>query len=361
MKLNFMGNYNNMTTLIVPCAGISKRYPDMKPKWLLTHPTGNLMIQQAVSKLLDNNKFDKVIFTILQEHCSDHEADIILKQCFSDINIEIFILDKLTNGPAETIYKTIKNLNIKDSLVIKDCDNSIDFNIANNKNFICGVNLKKYQKISNISGKSFIEINRNNKIIDIVEKRIISDNICVGSYGFQDCNNFIDIYENIYKNINTEIFISHIISNLIKQKNIIFDYIEANEYNDWGTYDEWKYMQKRHQTIFCDIDGVIFKNTGKYGSKNWQNYNVPILENIKILNNLILNGATLILTTSRPENLRHLTINQLSKANIKFSKLIMDLPHSCRIIINDFNKTNPFPSAKAISIPRDSELKNYID
>jgi hypothetical protein len=85
------------------------------------------------------------------------------------------------------------------------------------------------------------------------------------------------------------------------------------------------------------------------------------LENIETLNNLIFNGATLILTTSRPEHLRDLTIEQLSRAGVKFSNLIMDLPHSCRIIINDFNKTNPFPSAKAISIPRDSELKNYID
>ena len=33
-------------SLILPCAGSSSRFPNMKPKWMLTSPQNNLMIQE---------------------------------------------------------------------------------------------------------------------------------------------------------------------------------------------------------------------------------------------------------------------------------------------------------------------------
>lgn len=38
-----------MRSLIIPCGGKSSRFPNMRPKWLLTHPDGQLMIQKAVN------------------------------------------------------------------------------------------------------------------------------------------------------------------------------------------------------------------------------------------------------------------------------------------------------------------------
>ena len=38
----------NLVTLILPAAGKSSRFPGMRPKWLLTHPNGNLMIVEAI-------------------------------------------------------------------------------------------------------------------------------------------------------------------------------------------------------------------------------------------------------------------------------------------------------------------------
>ena len=39
--------------LLLPIAGRSSRFPNMKPKWLLTHPNGNFMIDESISKPLD--------------------------------------------------------------------------------------------------------------------------------------------------------------------------------------------------------------------------------------------------------------------------------------------------------------------
>ena len=56
-----------MNTLIVPCAGRSSRFPNTKPKFLLTHPDGKLMIEHAIEGI-DINKFDQIVITIVKEH-----------------------------------------------------------------------------------------------------------------------------------------------------------------------------------------------------------------------------------------------------------------------------------------------------
>ena len=67
--------------LIIPAAGKSSRYPNMKPKWMLTHPSGKLMIEKVIDGLKIND-YEKIYFVILKEHCIEYEADLILKQAF---------------------------------------------------------------------------------------------------------------------------------------------------------------------------------------------------------------------------------------------------------------------------------------
>lgn len=38
-----------MNYLVVPAAGESSRYPNIRPKWLLTMPDGKLMIEKSLS------------------------------------------------------------------------------------------------------------------------------------------------------------------------------------------------------------------------------------------------------------------------------------------------------------------------
>ena len=70
-----------MATLIIPCAGKSSRFPNMKPKWMLTHPDGKLMIEKSIEQL-PLEVFDRIVITIVKEHCETYEADVILKQVF---------------------------------------------------------------------------------------------------------------------------------------------------------------------------------------------------------------------------------------------------------------------------------------
>ena len=55
-----------MSTLILPCAGRSTRFPNSRPKLSLTHPYGELMVIQSI-KGLDLNQYDKIVAVFVKE------------------------------------------------------------------------------------------------------------------------------------------------------------------------------------------------------------------------------------------------------------------------------------------------------
>ncbi len=351
-----------MKTLIIPCAGKSSRFPNMKPKWMLTHPDGKLMIQKAMEGI-NTDIFDRIIITILQYHIEKYDAELILKQVFeNNKKIEICVLENLTKSASETVYLTIQKMKVNGAFVVKDSDNFVSVEIPReNKNFIVGFDIHKHPKTSNIPEKSFLIVNEQNITQDIIEKKIVSHIICLGIYGFDGTKEFKNTFEYLSKNgIENELFISHIISYIISQKKMVFEYIEADDYNDWGTLNEWIIEQKKYRTYFIDVDGVILKNSGKYGKINWSNNTESIDENVKQIINLQNNGGQIIITTSRGEEYRKPLEKILSNLGIKPYSILMGLHHSARILINDFAPTNPYPSGVAISLPRNSLIKDYL-
>ena len=351
-----------MNTLIIPCAGKSNRFPNMKPKWMLTHPDGELMIEKAI-KGLNIEIFDRIIITIVKPHDEKYEAGLILSQVFKDNpKIEICLLDDFTKSASETVYLTLEKMNVTGAFVVKDSDNCVKVNIANPiQNSITSYDLRKHPDISNIPGKSFLIVNEQNIIEDIIEKQVVSNIICLGVYAFENTNIFKNAYlELLNKNVQGEMFISHVISYILSKQKDIFISLEADAYDDWGTLVEWQEVQKRYRTYFVDVDGVLMKNCGKYGKVNWSNNKCTISENIETIKKLQDNGAQIVITTSRPEEYRKDLEEILNENGIKPYAMLMGMNHAARVIINDFAPTNPYPSSIAISIPRNSLIKEYV-
>ena len=111
-----------MTNLLIPCAGQSSR-PE-KPKWLLTCPNGNLMIQECICGLNLEN-ISTIYISFLKEHIDKYCNGLDIKKLFDCLNkkIEIIILNEKTSSQSETVYKMIKYKDIQGSIFIKDCDN----------------------------------------------------------------------------------------------------------------------------------------------------------------------------------------------------------------------------------------------
>lgn len=357
--------------LIIPAAGKSTRFPGMRPKWLLTHPDGKLMIQKAIEGIFNKNDFDKIIITWVKEHAEKYDLHNFFKQVSEQNkdfkNLSYIQLSNFTSSPAETVYLTLKELqkNEKEDFIftVKDSDNHVSIYTNKYDNNFVGVwdlNINE-QEISKIANKSFVITNENNSIIDIVEKKIKSHLISVGVYGFNSADYFIKTYESM-RDIwfdEEEMYLSHVIAYMISKKEN-FEAIEANEYEDWGTLEDWEKIRKKHCTYFVDIDGVIMKNSGRYGKINWYNNKKLIKENVLILEKLYDEGATIIFTTSRDKKGIQQFEKVLEKSSLSKCNIIGDLQHSKRYIINDFAKSNSYPSCEAINISRNGLIEDYL-
>jgi hypothetical protein len=346
--------------MIVPCAGKSAKFPNMRPNYMLTHPDGNLMVKKAIEGIKGIEKKD-IIITLLKEHEEKYNIVKGLKENIGQ-EIQIILLDEPTKSQSEAVYKTIKKANINEEFFVKDSDNTFFIEISGEYSFVCYSDLVEYSEI-NPADKSYILMNNQGFILQMIEKKIISQTFNVGGYFFKDPKKFIKTYEKLSKKVDEkDLYISYIIEDMIINENEIFMGKKVSDYHDWGTAEDWFKYRKKFKTYFFDIDGIFFKNAAQFHNPLWINTTI----NIKNVNKLIELSTSpynqIFFITSRPESYRKLLEKEFKKLGIKYSELIMGCLHAKRIIVNDFSNTTGFPTCEAINIPRDSEdLDKYLN
>lgn len=340
--------------IIVPAAGASSRFPDMKPKYLLYDYGHKMMIQRA----LDPYKGHNITIGILKEHDEKYNASDYLRHEF-DTSTKIVIMDKLTRGPADTVYQIIKNsidIDLDAELLIKDCDSFFDHEMSEG-NYICVSNIAQHDVLKKLSSKSFVIANEQGIITDIIEKNVVSDTFCVGGYKFASARIFCEAFEEL--RLHTEIFVSDVIQRCLHKGEIFTEKLVSN-YVDVGTAQDWfEYNDK--PVIFCDIDGTLIESQGRVGGKSFTSPIVPMRKTVDRLLEYQKNGAQFVFTTARPKDVERVTYSLLVTLGFRNFQLIMGLQNSRRILINDFNNANPYPRATAINVERDKDqVANYL-
>jgi hypothetical protein len=334
---------------------------------MLTHPDGSLMINKAAENL-DLSDVDEVYVTVLKEHLDQFNFKEALYQSFLDVNItcKIIELENPTQSQPETVYETIRKENISGSIFIKDCDSSFFHKVCSG-NYVTICDANTVPEIRQLGAKSFVSYDENLILNNIVEKQIVSPFFCTGGYSFTDAKQFCERFKKIcnYNSPPTEnLYISHIIFDMMLDK-ANFTASHVSNYYDWGTIEDWDRYKRKYATLFIDIDGIIFKNTGKYTTPKWSGS--PMENNINYLKKLSMsNKIKIIFTTSRQTSHEEETEKALALTGIKYDKVIYDLPHAQRIVINDYAVTNPHRSCDAINIKRDSDeleslIKNFMN
>ena len=109
-------------------------------------------------------------------------------------------------------------------------------------------------------------------------------------------------------------------------------------------------MEKK-STIFCDIDGTIFKY------RKFETYMTSEPELLPKVQEQITKwrseGHMVILTTARPEYLYSHTLKELVNNGIEFDKLIMGIERGPRYVINDMDPKKLGERAIGINLNRD--------
>ncbi|MDP2641553.1 MAG: hypothetical protein Q8P39_03470 [Candidatus Yanofskybacteria bacterium] len=346
--------------LIIPAAGKSTRFPGLKPKWMLTHPNGNIMVTEGIREL-NLEKIESIFLVILREHVEKYKCVEGIKKAFSDIGVsdtlKIVILNEETRNQPETVARAIEMEQISGPIFIKDTDSGFKC-IVEPGNAVAIYDLNKMSRVNDPANKSYVMLDDNGLVSNIVEKQIISPLFCVGGYSFARSEEYMETFYKLKEHEN--LYVSHIIYQMILEGNV-FQPIFVNSYRDWGTLHDWNQYKSRYSTIFIDLDGTLLKNSGEYFEPKWGETSA-IRENVDAVNALYDSGRVkIIIMTSRREAYRDLTLQQLKREDIKYHDIIFDLFHGKRIIINDYADSNPYKSCDAINIKRDSdELKRML-
>lgn len=118
-------------------------------------------------------------------------------------------------------------------------------------------------------------------------------------------------------------------------------------------------MDKRPETIICDIDGTIFPHCGDITRQH--------LLDLKLLQGVKekwlewdRQGCHIILLTGRRESVRKETEAQLTKAGIFYDALVMNVGGGKRVLINDRKVDVSVETAVAITVNRNEGLINVL-
>jgi hypothetical protein len=332
----------------------------MRPKWMQTHPSGRFMVIEAIQGL-NLDFFDFVYFTVLQAHEDKYHFMNSLVIQLDELGIadksHVVFLDSPTQSEADTIYQTIKSQRIHDFIFVKDSDGYYEATLDSTKNQVAYFDLNDMDNI-NARSKSYVEIDVNNIVTNIVEKQVVSPTFSVGGYGFENAAEFCAAYEEL-NNTEDEGYISHVIFEMMLKSSVFYG-LKTDSFIDWGTIDAWNQFKKEYKCLFLDIDGVLVENASVHFPPYVGN-TAPLSNNIETIKKLYSSGKVfVILTTSRPEITRAITEKELKKHEIPYDELIMGLPHCQRVVINDYAKSNPYPACSAINISRNSDTLTQV-
>lgn len=305
-----------MKTLIVPCLG--RKIVNGIPQYLNRHPNGKLLIERSIEGVFSED-YHSVFIALLTEDLTLYHADEIITSEVKKYSIEIVTLEEMTSGPAETIYNVIKKKGITGPVVIKDSDNYLKTEDIPYENFVVGLDLNVWERdVHNLRNKSFLIVNEQGNLLDIIEKQVRSDVICLGLYGFKKAEDFVKAYEHL----NDEsypifsLYVSHVISYLIGYSGRVFHYVPSLEYENWGDERLWKDMQRDYALYFIDLDNIL-DSEGTLSKQNREKLSV-----------LQSRGASYIGYTVEDEEYKIFALRVLQNAGLHFIKIIYGCPYS---------------------------------
>lgn len=337
--------------ILMPVAGDSTRFPGMKPKWLLTHPNGNLMFHEALAGLRLPRGSEVVLIAR-----KDHERrwgvrGIVARQASVSprgLRWRVVLVDPTRSQP-ETVAAGVKALGLRGPVFVKDCDNRFACRPAGN-----AVAVARLGAVGRVdpAGKSYAVLGAAGRVERLAEKEVVSDAFCVGGYGFSDAREYLAAYRGLAGR--EGLYLSHVIDSMVRA-GARFTALPVTGYCDWGTLKEWDRYKRGFATLLVDLDGTVVRSSAGFFKPFWgETGGLPGA--VEALNRLQEEGrAQVILTTSRPLSARAKTQAQLRRLGLRHHSVVYGLLHARRVVVNDYAATNPYPSAEAMNLPRDSE------
>ena len=250
----------SMSTLIVPCCG---EYSfGVQPSFLCRSPDGRIFLTNVI-RLSRPEQFEKVL-VVTYEHLrhSPELAEVL----GSFNNAHPVFLQSKTASIVETVSRAIEATDISGPIVVKDADVLCDIILPKEGNFVLGIGIGDFRgSIADLGNSSFVVINENGIVQDIIEKEVKSDKISVGVYGFESADSFIRVCSEIQKSQYPfkKLFCSHLIDYFIACEYSVFRFLHTAYYGSVP-----KKSEERKRVLALDLDGTLF-NTDEVNFRSY--------------------------------------------------------------------------------------------
>ena len=184
---------------IITAAGLGSRFlkKGIKPPKPLIKVHGTELILWSLKSFSLTTK-DKLFIVTLKRDLVKKRLRKKIELIYSSLEINWLELEEVKNGQLLTMVEAVKFFNIKGPFIIHNCDTSYEpINYSSkeldNLNYF---GLIPYFKMDG-DNWSFLKLDDDNKVLEVREKKRISDNCSVGTYVFNSAemfNSIIDEY-----------------------------------------------------------------------------------------------------------------------------------------------------------------------
>lgn len=319
-----------ISNLIIPLASDKTEYEQYVPEWLDMHPEGNLMLYECI-RGLPLSEFEHIYFVILAKHDRKFNASITIESQFRKAGqhgkVDVICLDEPTRNQPETVAHAIEAAKISGSVFIKDGDNYFECSPLP-ENQVAIFPLDALKRV-NPANKSYIMLDENQYVTNIIEKIIISRFFCAGGYGFEDS----DLFAAYFKRLShyERLYISHIIYAMLLDGHV-FRPMNVKNYIDWGTREEWANFKNEFVTLFVPLTSLF---------EPWSFYSftdqIVKAAHVEELKRLYDSGRTkIVLLSQRDESSRKVTEQMLKSSGVRYHQILFGTYPNNRIFQSAF-------------------------
>ena len=226
--------------IIVTMAGLGSRFVEAGyncPKYMI-EAKGKTLFEWSMLSLVDYNPYvEKYVFIVRKENNSK-QFIIDKMKSLGVLNVEVIEIDYLTDGQATTAL-----------LGVAACDDNQPILIYNIDTYVEPYNLQ----YSDLKGDghipcffapgdhwSFVK-EENGQVVDVVEKKRISNNCSIGAYYFRSAKLYKSIYDKMYldSSVNAEKYIAPMYRTMLDEGYIVtFSIIRQDSVHVLGTPKE---------------------------------------------------------------------------------------------------------------------------
>ena len=335
--------------IIILCGGSGTRMQDYSfPKPLnMIHGTPSISycLQHIPDSIYE-------LHFIIAPHLYEYHIEQIITNQFKKKKCYFYPLPYFTRGPIESAWLGTKGMSILDeSIVFLDNDVLYQFPedfFEEKKSAFLG-----YSKDNTCStAYSYILMNEH-QILEIKEKKRISDDFCCGVYGFSSLSQFRKYAESIITSHDKELYMSLVYNNMLNDDVFIQGVYFPGTITHIGSLSElqvsWDTIDKKKMRVCFDLDHTLVTYptiSGDYRTVQ------PINKMIELSRQLKQEGHTIIIYTARRmethrnnvgaviRDIGKITIDTLEQFQIPYDELLFGKPIADMYI--DDRAVNPY-------------------